>query len=85
MFWIFQNIKYYKAIRQAIKLLRDRNKEIKVLDIGTGTGLLSMMAAESGADTVTACEVPSNFSHLILKGLEIAPLNLILFSSLSSN
>ncbi|KAK3799169.1 hypothetical protein RRG08_051443 [Elysia crispata] len=51
-----RNIKYYKAIRQAIKLLRDRNKEIKVLDIGTGTGLLSMMAAESGADTVTACE-----------------------------
>ncbi|GFO00204.1 protein arginine N-methyltransferase 7-like [Plakobranchus ocellatus] len=51
-----RNQKYYKAIRQAIKLLRERNKEVNVLDIGTGTGLLSMMAAESGADTVTACE-----------------------------
>lgn len=28
-----------------------------MLDIGTGTGLLSMMAATAGADTVTACEV----------------------------
>ena len=28
-----------------------------MLDIGTGTGLLSMMAAACGADTVTACEV----------------------------
>lgn len=27
-----------------------------VLDIGTGTGLLSMMAAVEGADSITACE-----------------------------
>ena len=27
-----------------------------VLDIGTGTGLLAMMAASEGADSVTACE-----------------------------
>ena len=29
---------------------------MNVLDIGTGTGLLSMMAVSCGADTVTACE-----------------------------
>lgn len=28
-----------------------------VLDIGTGTGLLSMMAARHGADFIVACEV----------------------------
>ena len=28
-----------------------------MLDIGTGTGLLSMMAAHCGADSVVACEV----------------------------
>ena len=28
-----------------------------MLDIGTGTGLLAMMAVRSGADKATACEV----------------------------
>ena len=28
-----------------------------MLDIGTGTGLLAMMAVKSGADRATACEV----------------------------
>ena len=28
-----------------------------MLDIGTGTGLLAMMAARAGATRVTACEV----------------------------
>ena len=30
---------------------------MNVLDIGTGTGLLSMMAAKLGADSIYACEV----------------------------
>ena len=30
--------------------------EVHVLDIGTGTGLLSMMAAVEGVDSITACE-----------------------------
>lgn len=39
-----------------IKKLKSENKVVNVLDIGTGTGLLSMMAVYCGADTVTACE-----------------------------
>ena len=35
---------------------RRAGQEVHVLDIGTGTGLLSMMAASLGADTVVACE-----------------------------
>lgn len=53
----FQNQKYYSAISKAVQLLRKKGQEVRVLDIGTGTGLLSMMAATVGADSVTACEV----------------------------
>ena len=40
-----------------MRKLKDRGKEVRMLDIGTGTGLLAMMAVRSGADKATACEV----------------------------
>ena len=49
----WQNDVFEEAISRA---LRD-NAGAHVLDIGTGTGLLAMMAARAGAQQVTAIEV----------------------------
>ncbi|KAI0213029.1 Protein arginine N-methyltransferase 7 [Lamellibrachia satsuma] len=47
---------YEIGLRDAVQTIHDRGHLAHVLDIGTGTGLLSMMAVRCGADTVTACE-----------------------------
>ncbi|KAG7187839.1 hypothetical protein KM043_016875 [Ampulex compressa] len=51
-----RNEKYYIALKAAIEKQHKNGHEANVLDIGTGTGLLSMMAAKCGADSITACE-----------------------------
>lgn len=51
-----RNQLYHKALIEAIDTVWRRGEKAKVLDIGTGTGLLAMMAAKHGADTVYACE-----------------------------
>lgn len=57
-FWHFEmladverNDAYQKAIEKVI------NKDSIVLDIGTGSGLLAMMAARAGAQQIIACEM----------------------------
>lgn len=51
-----RNQKYCQALKKAIDKLHAKNLKANVLDIGAGTGLLSMMAVQCKADSVTACE-----------------------------
>uniref|UniRef100_A0A1A7X107 Protein arginine N-methyltransferase n=2 Tax=Iconisemion striatum TaxID=60296 RepID=A0A1A7X107_9TELE len=52
-----RNVKYYQGIRAAVARVKARGERVVVLDIGTGTGLLSMMALTAGADFCYAVEV----------------------------
>ncbi|CAL8357582.1 unnamed protein product [Lota lota] len=52
-----RNQKYYEGIRAAVARVKARGEKAMVLDIGTGTGLLSMMALTAGADFCYAVEV----------------------------
>ncbi|XP_014226087.1 protein arginine N-methyltransferase 7 isoform X1 [Trichogramma pretiosum] len=51
-----RNYKYYLGLKAAINAKHAAGEKAHVLDIGTGTGLLSMMAAKLGADSIVACE-----------------------------
>jgi len=61
-----RNAAYDAALRRAVK------PESRVLEIGTGTGLLAMMAARAGAAKVITCEMTPAIAE---KAAEIVALN----------
>ena len=70
-----RNIQYEKAIIKTIKNLGKTEKKIHVLDIGTGTGLLSMMSARAlnqmkNSSRLTACEVFQPMAKIAKKCIE---------------
>ena len=73
-----RNVQYEKAIVKTIRTLAKSLKNIHVLDIGTGTGLLSMMAARaldgrtdsSCSLRITACEVFQPMARIAKKCIE---------------
>jgi tetratricopeptide (TPR) repeat protein len=59
-FWhipMMNDVRRNDAFEAAIKAAIEQRPNALVLDIGTGSGLLSMMAARAGAGSVVACEV----------------------------
>ncbi|NWR36591.1 ANM7 methyltransferase, partial [Tachuris rubrigastra] len=65
-----RNVKYYQGIRAAVSRVKERGEQAIVLDIGTGTGLLSMMAASAGADFCYAVEVFRPMANAAVKIVE---------------
>lgn len=65
-----RNQKYSMGIKLAIHTMKSRGRKANVLDIGTGTGLLAMLASQHGADSVITIEAFSPVSHIARKIIE---------------
>ena len=78
---------YQKAINAAVGKLREEEGEVHALELGCGTGLLSVMAAKAGATSVVACDMHDALCVATRKASTLLPRPLmhpfLCFSSLS--
>ncbi|XP_007429234.1 protein arginine N-methyltransferase 7 [Python bivittatus] len=65
-----RNVKYFQGIHAAVSRVKERGEKAIVLDIGTGTGLLSMMAVTAGADFCYGIEVFKPMADTAVKIVE---------------
>jgi predicted RNA methylase len=67
-----RNIAYEKAIKQTIEgFIKDRGYKPSVLDVGAGSGMLTLMALKHGALHVTALEANENLSAILKEILSV--------------
>lgn len=65
---VSRNAAYERAITRAVRESKaSGNENVMVIDIGAGSGLLSMMAARAGADSVVAVEQSSHMCDVAEK------------------
>lgn len=63
--------KYYEALKLLVSEWKEDNSgPLTALDIGCGTGILSMMAASCGCDHVTACEASEPMSNVAINVIQ---------------
>jgi len=55
---------YQAAIARVIKKKKVSAGDAHVVDLGTGSGLLAMMAVTAGADTVVACDLHESLCNV---------------------
>lgn len=60
---------YNAAIQRAVARRKATDGEVHVLDMGTGAGLLSLMVARAGADSVVACDLHESLAAVARKAV----------------
>ena len=58
---------YQAALARVIKKKKSSAGSAHVVDLGTGSGLLAVMAAKAGADTVVACDLHGSLCNTARK------------------
>jgi len=69
-----RNSAYRLALNKAVAKVKSQGKVVRVLDIGSGTGLLAMLAGRAGADHVTTCEENENLVEVAVENIRRAQL-----------